>query len=58
MTTNISRLYDTNAEAQRVMADLRSAGIPEADISLISNSGEGAESMPDAADGAFAGASQ
>ena len=56
MTTNISRLYDTNAEAQRVMAALKTAGIPEGDISLIANSGEGAEAMPDAADGAASGA--
>ncbi len=56
MTTNLSRLYDTNAEAQRVLSALHSAGIPEDDISLIANHGEGAESMPDAADGAKNGA--
>jgi hypothetical protein len=56
MTTNISRLYDTNAKAQLVMADLKTAGIPDDDISLIANSGEGAESMPDAAEGAASGA--
>lgn len=56
MTTNLSRLYDTNAEAQRVVADLRNAGIPDDDISLIANSGEGSETMSDASDGASTGA--
>lgn len=56
MTTNLSRLYDTHAEAQRVVMDLRNAGIPEDDISLIANGGEGSETMTDAADGASTGA--
>ena len=56
MTTNLSRLYDTNAEAQRVLSALHSAGIPEDDISLVANQGEGAEAMPDAGNGAGTGA--
>lgn len=56
MTTNLSRLYDTNAEAQRVITDLKNAGIPESDISLIANSGENAETISDAAEGASTGA--
>lgn len=57
MTTNLSRLYDTHAEAQRVVADLKNAGIPESDISLIANNnGEGTDSISDAAEGASAGA--
>ena len=56
MTTNLSRLYDTNAEAHRVVASLENAGIPSADISLIANGGEGSETISDAADGASTGA--
>ncbi len=47
MTTKLSRLYDTNAEAQRVVSDLKTAGIPNADISLITNHGESSETMAD-----------
>ncbi len=56
MTTNLSRLYDTNAEAQRVVADLKTAGIPNDDISLIANHGEGSETMADTATAAGTGA--
>jgi uncharacterized membrane protein len=56
MTTNLSRLYDTNAEAQRVVADLKNAGVPDGDISLIANHGEGSETMTDTASAASTGA--
>jgi hypothetical protein len=56
MTTNLSRLYDTNAEAQRVMAELKNAGIPGDDISLIANGEDGSEVTTDVAEGASTGA--
>jgi hypothetical protein len=56
MTTNLSRLYDTNAEAQRVVEDLKNAGIPGDDISLIANGDEDSQTSSDAAEGASAGA--
>jgi hypothetical protein len=56
MTTHHSRLYENNTEAQRVIADLRAAGIAADDISLIANQGEGAASMPGAGTSATAGA--
>lgn len=56
MTTNLSRLYDTNTEAQRVVDDLKNAGIPSDDVSLIANSGDGSEDTTDAAEGASVGA--
>ncbi len=56
MTTNISRLYDTNAEAQRVKDELKSAGIPSDDISVIANGTPGYESASEAAESATTGA--
>ncbi len=56
MTTNLSRLYDTHAEAQRVVTDLKNAGIPANDISVIGNHGDGGESMGDTAAAATTGA--
>lgn len=37
MTTTISRLYDNYTEAQRAVADLESAGVPHANISIVAN---------------------
>jgi hypothetical protein len=56
MTTNLTRLYDTNAEAQRIVGALKNAGIPGDDISLIANGDKGSENSSDAAEGASAGA--
>jgi hypothetical protein len=56
MTTHFSRLYDTHMEAQRVLLDLRSAGVPEEDISLIANGGDRSQIVPDATDGVSTGA--
>jgi uncharacterized membrane protein len=56
MTTHLSRLYDTNAEAQRVVADLKNTGVPDADISLIANNGDGLETMDDTTSATSAGA--
>jgi uncharacterized membrane protein len=39
MSTNLSRLYDTSAEAERVAADLKNVGIPSEDISIIATDG-------------------
>ncbi len=56
MTTHLSRLYDSNAEAQRVATELETAGIPSSDVSVIANGEDASASVPDAADGATAGA--
>jgi uncharacterized membrane protein len=40
MTTHLSRLYDTKAEAEQVLIELKNAGIPDSDISLIANNGD------------------
>jgi uncharacterized membrane protein len=56
MTTKLSRLYDTDDDAQRVVADLKRAGIPDDDISLIANSGDGSETMADTSEATSTGA--
>jgi hypothetical protein len=56
MTTNLSRLYDTHAEAQRVIDDLKNAGIPNDDISLIANGGDDVQTMANDGGGATTGA--
>jgi uncharacterized membrane protein len=56
MTTNLTRLYDTDAEAQRVMADLKNAGIPGDDISVIANTGQNAQAGSDSAGSTSVGA--
>lgn len=56
MTTNLSRLYETNAEAQRVMDELKTAGIPVGDISLIANGDDDSQTTSDASEDAQAGA--
>jgi uncharacterized membrane protein len=56
MTKNISRLYDSNAEAQQAIGALHAAGIPADNVSLIANSGEGSTPMPDATTTTTAGA--
>ncbi len=56
MTTNLSRLYDTRAEAQTVMADLRNAGIPGDDISVVANGSDAFEPILEATGAAAAGA--
>ena len=41
MTLTISRLYDDPMAAQRAVSDLEAAGIPSADISIISSGADG-----------------
>jgi uncharacterized membrane protein len=57
MTTNLSRLYDTNEEAQRVTTELTTAGIPGDDVSVIANGTSGFEPMTETAASTTAGAS-
>jgi uncharacterized membrane protein len=57
MTIHLSRLYDTNDEARRVIDELKTAGIPGDDISVIANSTSGFEPMSETAGAATAGAS-
>ena len=40
MTTTISRLYDTYADAQRAVSGLESAGVPHSDISIVANNSD------------------
>ncbi len=56
MTTNLTRLYDTKAEAQTVVADLKTAGIPGDDISVIANGSEGSDPILETTGSAAAGA--
>jgi len=37
MTTTISRLYDTYADAERAVSRLEGAGVPHSDISIVAN---------------------
>ncbi len=56
MTTNLTRLYDSQPQAQRAVDDLANAGIPSGDISLISNGDDDLKNTVDATDGAEVGA--
>ena len=40
MTTTISRLYDTYADAERAMTRLEGAGVPHSDISIVANNSD------------------
>jgi hypothetical protein len=40
MTTNLSRLYNSKSEAEQIVAELKNAGIPSSDISIIANNGD------------------
>src|SRR5437588_2737306 len=40
MTVTISRLYDNYSDAQKAVSGLQSAGIPQADISLVANNSD------------------
>jgi uncharacterized membrane protein len=40
MTMNLSRLYDSKYEAEQVVEELKKAGIPNNEISVIANNGE------------------
>ncbi|RYF50997.1 MAG: hypothetical protein EOO38_04310 [Cytophagaceae bacterium] len=40
MTTTISRLYDTYADAQRAVTGLEAAGVPHSDISIVANNSD------------------
>jgi len=41
MTTTISRLYDTYADAERAVTRLEGAGVPHSDISIVANNSYG-----------------
>jgi hypothetical protein len=56
MTTHLTRLYDRIPQAQSVVDELRNAGIPNDDITLIANGDANLDHTTDAADGASAGA--
>ena len=57
MTTSISRLYKSPADAQAVVDDLQNAGIPRDDVSIITHDGDANDAATDAASGSSAGAS-
>lgn len=40
MTTTISRLYDTYADAERAVTRLEAAGVPHSDISIVANNSD------------------
>ena len=40
MTTTISRLYDTYADAERAVTRLEGAGVPHSDISIVANNSD------------------
>ena len=40
MTTTISRLYDTYADAERAVTRLEGAGAPHSDISIVANNSD------------------
>jgi len=40
MTTTISRLYDTYADAERAVSRLEGAGVPHSDISIVANNSD------------------
>jgi hypothetical protein len=40
MTTTISRLYDTYADAERAVRGLEAAGVPHSDISIVANNSD------------------
>lgn len=40
MTTTISRLYDNYSDAQQAVRDLEAAGVPSADVSIVSNNAD------------------
>ena len=40
MTTTISRLYDTYADAERAVTRLEAAGVPHSDISIVANNAD------------------
>ena len=40
MTTTISRLYDTYADAERAVTRLEEAGVPHSDISIVANNSD------------------
>jgi hypothetical protein len=42
-TQSASALFDTQAEAQRAVADLRAAGLPDSALSVVAKDGEGGE---------------
>jgi hypothetical protein len=41
MTTTISRLYDTYADAQSAVGRLEAAGVPHSEISIVANNSDG-----------------
>jgi hypothetical protein len=41
MTTTISRLYDSYADAQSAVTRLEAAGVPHSDISIVANNSDG-----------------
>lgn len=57
MTTTISQVYDSYAQAQNAVRELERAGVPTSDISLVANKYVSAEyDNVDSADGATTGA--
>ena len=40
MTVTISRLYDSYAEATEAVTNLEKAGVPQSDISIVSNNSD------------------
>jgi hypothetical protein len=40
MTVTISRLYDRYSDAQRAVAGLESAGVPQSDVSIVANNSD------------------